>query len=280
MKLLDKLKAIKVYFLIFFSLLNMPVFSQLGIPIKDPHIRAQQERMVFAKWGEFRPYSDYFLGVQVNPHYTMTWGWGAPSRNDSYRKGDDIRPLAVDGEQTQRNLQLKIMENNVSSQEQETDKIQKVAESQFYRHHKNLALNSDALWRLYYSKYLNDVWFYEEGDVLKDLRDKSISYEHKMFIVNYFESEILEMQSRLKTINQISQDRGDRILFFHRLLQEYENYQKNYAYQVYIFEQSENSYPILKKSKFELKSETDLNSSDSWSNQDVELMRQLIRDLE
>lgn len=85
--------------IIFLSLLPITtVFGQVSVKrLNDPAIVAQHKRMVFERWGDWRPYPKYFLGVQTNFAYATVWGWLAPSRNRDYKNGADIRPLKPSG---------------------------------------------------------------------------------------------------------------------------------------------------------------------------------------
>ena len=87
------------------------MFGQISVKrLNDPSIVAQHKRMTFERWGDWRPYPKYFLGIQTNFAYATVWGMWAPSRNRDYKDGPDIRPLKPTGEQNLRFAQLKFQE--------------------------------------------------------------------------------------------------------------------------------------------------------------------------
>ena len=98
----------KYFFLLF---LATTVFGQVSVKrLNDPAIVAQHKRMTFERWGDWRPYPKYFLGIQTNVAYATVWGMWAPKINRDYKRGDDIRPLKPTGLQNQRFAELKFQE--------------------------------------------------------------------------------------------------------------------------------------------------------------------------
>ncbi|MRJ09268.1 hypothetical protein EDL99_10410 [Ornithobacterium rhinotracheale] len=91
--------------------------------LNDPSIVAQHKRMVFERWGDWRPYPKYFLGIQTNVNYATVWGMWAPSRNRRYKNGKDIRPLKVGGEETLRLLKAEVMKKEAEKIKISVDSI-------------------------------------------------------------------------------------------------------------------------------------------------------------
>ena len=75
------------------TLLSAIVNAQTVNKLNDPSIVAQHKRMTYERWGDWRPYPKYFLGIQTNFAYATVWGMWAPKRNREYKRGEDILSL-------------------------------------------------------------------------------------------------------------------------------------------------------------------------------------------
>lgn len=139
---------------IFFCIhaLNAQTFQR----IKDEAIVAQHKRMVFERWGDFRPYPKYFFGIQTNFSYAVIWGNWAPSRNRRYKRGRDIRPLDADGLETRRHVEIGIQKRQAEKISQSVDSILQHNKKDL-AHWTPLTVDADPLWLLYYKRMLKPL---------------------------------------------------------------------------------------------------------------------------
>ena len=93
--------------------------------LNDNAIVSQHKRMVFERWGDWRPYGKWFLGVQTNFAYATVWGMWSPKRNKDYKNGQDIRPLKPTGLEVQRLLELEVQKQEAEKIKAESDSIYK-----------------------------------------------------------------------------------------------------------------------------------------------------------
>ena len=143
----------------FFLLLFITVEASAQLSVKrlnDPSIVAQHKRMTFERWGDWRPYPKYFLGIQTNFAYATVWGMWAPSRNRDYKDGPDIRPLKPTGEQNLRFAQLKFQEEEAKKIKAASDTIYKRSVQDF-AHWTSATVDADPLWLLYYKRMLKPI---------------------------------------------------------------------------------------------------------------------------
>jgi hypothetical protein len=133
------------------------MFGQISVKrLNDPSIVAQHKRMTFERWGDWRPYPKYFLGIQTNFAYATVWGMWAPSRNRDYKDGPDIRPLKPNGEQNLRLAQLKFQEEEAKKIKAASDTIYKRSVQDF-AHWTSATVDADPLWLLYYKRMLKPI---------------------------------------------------------------------------------------------------------------------------
>lgn len=143
--------------LLAFLLLTVTMSGQVSVKrLNDPAIVAQHKRMTFERWGDWRPYPKYFLGIQTNVAYATVWGMWAPSINRDYRKGDDIRPLKPTGLQNQRFAELKFQEEEARKIKAASDTIYKRSVQDF-AHWTSATVEADPLWLLYYKRMLKPI---------------------------------------------------------------------------------------------------------------------------
>lgn len=207
-------------FLFLFFFIGVVSYSQGVKKINDPHITAQQNRMVYKSWGNFLPNPKYnFFGIQTNIHYAMTWGWLANSKYKNYRRGKDIRPLSPTGEQTQRMLMNTSLENVTQQYREQTDEIGSTALSELY-YYSGIFAGVDPLWNLYYKIELEEVIDYNKSKPLStDL--EIVNYLKDTGVTEWYQSEMERFQDRLTGAFKANMDRGDRILNYHRIMKEY-----------------------------------------------------------
>lgn len=210
----------KQLLLLLMTLSLIKAFAQGFMVIDDPHIKAQQDRMVLTSWGNFLPKPRYFLGVQTSIHFMRTWGWLAPPQNGAYRKGKDIRPLGPTGEQTQRMLLNAALLETSEVYREYTDSIRQTAIKEMTYYSGSLS-ESDPLWRLYYKSELKDVRNFNPESMENALSEEEIAYLSQTGILNWFSEQMGILQQRLEAAFTTDMDRGSRILTYHRILLEY-----------------------------------------------------------
>lgn len=258
--------------LLFLAVLCPGVFAQGFIVIDDPHIKAQQDRMVTTRWDDFLPNPKYFLGVQTNVHFMRTWGWLAPSQNRSYRRGKDIRPLGPTGEQTQRMLLNAALAEISNAYRQYTDSIRRTAINEM-TYYSGLFSEVDPLWRLYYKTELKEVRNFDIQRVKNALSEEEIHYLEQTLLPDWFEEQMTMLRERLMVAFKTDMDRGSRILTYHRILQEYRqvrskwDHHLSWANRMLPFQKKADSNPILSP---DMEFHRDASS-------DADLMRKIIR---
>ncbi len=247
-------------------------FAQGYLIVNDPHITAQEDRMVITGWGNFLPKPKYFLGVQTNVHYMLTWGWLAPAQNGRYRKGADIRPLAPTGEQTQRMLLNTALLKTNETYTEYVDSLRDEAVSEL-SYQSGLFSGADPLWVLYYKLELKGVRNFDIEAVKTDLSQQETQYLEETGILEWFEAEMRVLKDRLSAAYNADMERGSRILAYHRILLDYRalfskwNTHLNWADKILAFRN-------LSKSKVL----TDGTAEFSWtSSGDADLMREVIK---
>ena len=129
--------------------------------LNDNAIVSQHKRMVFERWGDWRPYGKWFLGVQTNFAYATVWGMWSPKRNKDYKNGQDIRPLKPTGLEVQRLLELEVQKQEAEKIKAESDSIYK-RNVQDFAHWTSATVDADPLWVLYYKRMLNPLKSFPE----------------------------------------------------------------------------------------------------------------------
>lgn len=214
----------------FLFVVTIKLHGQTVRRIDDPHLTAQQERMVFKRWGNFLPNPKSYWwtgGININPHYTLTWSYLAPTQNRRYRSGADIRPLGPYGHQTQR-MGLNTAFKQFSDKYREyTDSIAKDATAEFSTS-SGLFSTLDPLWRLYYSKELKRLIDYDLESVVAPLSNNERVYLAKTGTINWYDEQMLMMQEKLNATFNQDIDRGSRIINYHNILMDYRKLQKNW----------------------------------------------------
>lgn len=263
----------KILILLFFIFLVSIVLPQSIRPIEDPHIRAQQDRMVYRTWGDWLPKRKMFLGVQVNIHHTMTWGWMAPNQNERYMKGSDIRPLGPTGEQTQREASLYAMGSQNAVLQRHSDELAKTAISELYNYTGGVISEVDPLWQLYYKRMLRDVKDYNLSTFTNRLTPKQRQYLNENGVLSWFDNEMQRLSERLNGAFNVTMDRGSRIINYHRIFIEYEQVLNRWNNQRLWSETLVN----IKDERKRYENTANIDFSD-WKNDDVSIMNKVIED--
>lgn len=226
-------KIIKYIGMLLLIAWQIPVNAQSVISLKDPHIVAQEKRQVFYQWGDWLPKPKYFLGLQINPHYTTVWGWIAPSRNRDYKNGPDIRPLSPTGLQTQRYASTRAQQDRTEEIYDEVIDLHNLAFQEEY-HISHLSVPTDPLYMLYYKKMLEDLdefnvnstnylyWGFSDLEAYK-------KFESYGFL-NKLRRQIEMLQEKYQMAKQLDMARGKRIMMYHECLIGWRKRQRELSY--------------------------------------------------
>lgn len=248
------------------------LYGQVSVKkINDPHIQAQQDRMVFKSWGNFLPNPKNFLGININPHYTLTWSYLAPTQNRRYRSGDDIRPLAGGGTQTKRmeyNTSLLLSSNEYKNY---SDSLARDATSELYNS-SGLFSSLDPMWRLYYSKELDGLINYNLETATSGLTSEQQEYLTRSGGIKWYDDQMLMMQEKLNAAFNQDIDRGSRILNYHHLLLAYRRIQGKWITKIALADQLKGLHHRSKNA------ESAPTSGYTWTGtSDEEIMRSIMQ---
>lgn len=216
-----KNQLIKVTYVLLLSV-TTSVYGQISVKrLNDPAIVAQHKRMVFEKWGDWRPYPKYFLGIQTNFAYATVWGMWAPKINRDYKNGSDIRPLKPTGIQNQRFAQLKLQEGEAKKIKAASDTIHKRS-IQDFAHWTSATVDADPLWLLYYKRMLKPIS--EFPDTPQNfmewrLKDQS-TYErlNTTGTLNRLQEELDLIKEKYSLSRTMDMPRGKRFIMYHETL--------------------------------------------------------------
>ena len=208
----------------FFLLLFITVGASAQLSVKrlnDPSIVAQHKRMTFERWGDWRPYPKYFLGIQTNFAYATVWGIWAPSRNRDYKDGPDIRPLKPTGEQNLRFAQLKFQEEEAKKIKAASDTIHKRSVQDF-AHWTSATVDADPLWLLYYKRMLKPITEFPDHPQnflewrLKD--QQTFETLNTTGTITRLQEELDLIKEKYDMSRSIDMPRGKRFIMYHETL--------------------------------------------------------------
>lgn len=216
----------KTHFLI---LLFIGLFAEAQVPIRDEAIVAQHKRMVYSRWGDWRPYPKYILWgtIQVNVSYALIWGSWAPSRNRRYKRGADIRPLKATGLETQRNIKTYLQEKEAERIKKSVEDIAKSNKKDF-AHWTPLTVDADPLWLLYYKRMLRPLkefpanprnsidWGFSNPEIYSNIL--------KNGGIEPLKEKLEILKDKYKTARTVSMPRGKRFLLYHETLLEWRKF--------------------------------------------------------
>lgn len=211
----------KIILLLIAIFIHPMMIGQMNKKLNDPSIVAQEKRMVFEAWGDWRPYPKYFLGIQTNVNYAFMWGKFAPSRNRKYRKGKDIRPLKVDGEETLRLATAYQMKKNAENIKISVDSLSERAIADF-AHITHHTANADPLWLLYYKRMLKPLKnFPNKPSSANEWQIKDENLYQKMIKrgeIKNLQKDLDLLKDKYEKSKKIDMPRGKRILMYHDVL--------------------------------------------------------------
>lgn len=180
--------------------------------INDKGMTNQQGRMVYKQWdkNKFTP-STKVLGVQVNPLWFVVWGM-----HPNYIKTDH-RPLSPAGPQTIRIGLTTAMKATTDNYEKQSDTLNITALKE-YTVHNNIY---EPLWDLYYSKELSFVINSTPETFLQGLSPEVRQYLIDSKLYERHVIKMAELKERLTLSRSSVVERGNRILYYHKLMLQY-----------------------------------------------------------
>lgn len=234
--------------------------------IEDKGMIHQQERMVYKQWdkNKFSP-SKKFLGIQVHPLWYTVWGL-----HPNYRKKDH-RPLSATGPQTIRMGLTTAMKGTSENYKLQSDTLRNTALSQFAMH---TPIQFNPLWQLYYQKEFKELLEDPLEKQLEGLTNEEVKFLIDSKAWEKHVKKLEEMKERLNSGRSAFMERGNRILFYHRLMLEY-RLQNDWWHRMKAY--APKRATAIKKIEKIKTSNQDIN----WSPQsDKELARKVVRDIE
>ncbi|MGV4529298.1 hypothetical protein [Ornithobacterium rhinotracheale] len=242
--------------------------------LNDPSIVAQHKRMVFERWGDWRPYPKYkkalgvFWETQTNFNAAAVWGYKlygirlpeaiSPSRNRRYREGKDIRPLKADGEETKRLLKAEAMRREAEKIKISVDSIHLRTRADL-AHITHFTVGADPLWLLYYKRMLKPLK--EFPDNPQSNTDWGITdpnrYEHmkRTGAIEDLQEKLDLLKNKYKISRSVDMPRGKRFLMYHEILLGWRNFKqklKQYDKRDQLYIEYEDAWKRIKNTKSEI----------------------------
>lgn len=200
--------------LLLLLLTNIRMKAQSIKRITDNHIANQQERMVYKQWDKkkFTP-TKGFLGL--NYQYWLTW-----ALHPNYPKVDR-RPLSPSGPQTIRLALALSMRESSNMYKLQHDTIAQTAYKEFI-HYSPLSSSIDPLWNLYYKEEFKQLL--NSNHILQELAKLGAQVRQSIIdkgVLDWYTQEHEKLKERLSGLHHTYLDRGNRIMGYHRILQEH-----------------------------------------------------------
>lgn len=203
-------------------LCSSTLFAQNVKRINDEAVVAQEKRMVFQQWGDWKPRAKYILGIQVSYWYGSVWGdIYAPPENRRYRNGEDIRPLKPTGLETQRNGLVLTMKERADEIKVYSDTLSSRARADFL-HWTSLTSQADPLYLLYYKRMLRPLR--EMSDNPSNYIEWGFSTEESYQIarrngtLNIIQRELELLKDDFRMATTVDMPRGKRFIKYHHIL--------------------------------------------------------------
>jgi hypothetical protein len=208
-------------------------------PIRDTHILNQERRDTNTSWGNFQPNPNYnFFGIQTNIHYTFTWGWFAPSQNEDYREGPDIRPYKPGGKGWTTWSNYNNSRTFTGMMKDDSEIIGENAEQEL-AYNTGLTFATDPLYILYYKDKLEPIRNWDSSNFINEIEDIIINSivnevgltvpERNQLIFKVTSSGITQgyidhmdiLKERFDMSTTLNMGRGKRIISYHELMLDY-----------------------------------------------------------
>lgn len=232
--------------------------------ITDKGMTHQQERMVYKQWdkNKFTP-SKKILGIQVHPLWYTVWGL-----HPNYRKKDH-RPLSDTGPQT---VRLGLTSSLVTTSNQyklESDTMRVTALKEFAT--QSHLIPYEPLWELYYKKELKDLVNLTPQSLVDGLDNKTKLYLVESKLLEHTYNKFNELNERLEGGKKSNMDRGNRILFYHRIMLEYRGLDK-------WWQRTRIHAPRQMLAKKQIEAQKDTEGNFQWSpDRDKEIAKEVVR---
>lgn len=200
--------------------------------LNDPSIVAQGKRQVFERWGDWRPYPKYVLGIQTNFAYSTVWGMLSPRRNKRYKNGEDIRPLKANGIEVQRLGSVELQRKETERIKVEVDTLYK-RNVQDFAHWTPTTAGADPLWLLYYKRMLRPLQEFPDKPQnfrqwgIKD--DETYQMMLKTGTIESFQRDLDVLKDKYKQSRELAMPRGKRFLMYHECLLEWRRFKSQIA---------------------------------------------------
>src|SRR5690606_11060037 len=188
-------------------------------------------RMVYKEWDQdkFYPKPNRILGVPTNLLWFMTW-----ALHPNYPK-TDRRPLSPQGEQTQRLALAAAMSITSDYYKKEADSIQLGSTKELTRISGAFS-EVDPLYQLYYKKELKPLD--NVGEVVFDDVPMAVQdYLQETGAFAWYQKEMGRLAERYKLAKKLDMERGQRILMYHRILQEMKQCLSRWQHQIHLLQQ-------------------------------------------
>jgi hypothetical protein len=218
-----------VLFILICFVLSWKVSAQMII--HDRAIVAQRERMVYKEWDQdkFYPKPNRILGVPTNLLWYMTW-----ALHPNYPK-TDRRPLSPQGEQTQRLALAAAMSITSDYYKKEADSIRSASAKELARISGAFS-EVDPLYQLYYKKELKPLENPGE-EAFDDVPMAVQDYLQETGALDLYQKEMERLAERYELSKKLDMERGQRILMYHRILQEMRQCLSRWQHQINLSQQ-------------------------------------------
>src|SRR5690606_10566365 len=178
---------------------------------------------------KFYPKPNRILGVPTNLLWYMTW-----ALHPNYPK-TDRRPLSPQGEQTQRLALAAAMSISSDYYKKEVDSIQLASAKELTRISGAFS-EADPLYQLYYKKELKPLENPGE-EAFKDVPMAVQDYLQETGALDWFKSEMERLAERYQLAKKLDMERGQRILMYHRILQDMKQCLSRWQHQINLSQQ-------------------------------------------
>jgi hypothetical protein len=204
------------------------LFSQIKI-IKDEALRQQEGRMVFQEWGDpdnWKPEAEYYkiFGTRIGPNlsykHSLVWGMLAPSANKRYKRGSDIRPLRVGGEETQRQVATHAMEAQAKQVREHVQTLKKRSTDDM-TYWTPTTINADPLYLLYYKRMLTPLKNFPDHPTWRNWgfpNKEAYKRADRIGQIDELRMKLHSLKDTYKTAMTLPMPRGKRFLLYHKAL--------------------------------------------------------------
>ncbi|MBB6131511.1 hypothetical protein [Mucilaginibacter lappiensis] len=181
--------------------------------IYDKAVVNQEGRMVFQQWdkNKFDPTPGF---LYTNPYYWLVWPW------HSGYKDHDLRPLGPVGPQTQRLALVAALQNTDDAYKLQTDTLRNSALADI-ANVSGLVTDADPLWFLYYSGQLDEVENHNKASIMYGIGSQVLENVIQNGMLDWYAQRLDMLKERLDGLRNATIDRGERIMGYYRMLEEY-----------------------------------------------------------